>query len=140
MIEGARQGAEALNVETFHGVIEVVQNAEDQGASEVRLGLAAAGNERYLLLVHDGAPVEFRQLVAMSYAFLSTKREDAAATGRFGVGLKTLARIGSDLEIHGAPYHVMIERAGPRTIRAAPSVKELTWRTPTARIPRQSRS
>lgn len=88
MIEGARQGAEALNVEVFHGVIEVVQNAEGQGASEVRLGLASAGNDRYLLLVHDGAHVEFRQLVAMSYAFLSTKREDAASTGRFGVGLK----------------------------------------------------
>lgn len=123
MIEGARQGAEALNVETFHGVIEVVQNAEDQRASEVRLGLAASGTERFLLLVHDGAPVEFRQLVAMSYAFLSTKREDAASTGRFGVGLKTLARIGSDLEIHCAPYHVVIERAGPRTIRPAPAVK-----------------
>ena len=122
MIEGARQGAEALNVETFHGVIEVVQNAEDQGASEVRLGLASAGNDRYLLLVHDGARVEFRQLVAMSYAFLSTKREDAVSTGRFGVGLKTLARIGSDLEIHCAPYHVVIERAGPRTIRAAPAI------------------
>lgn len=119
MVEGAKQGAESLNVEAFHGVVEVVQNAEDQAATEVRIGMAREGRDDVLLLVHNGTRVEFHQLVAMSFAFLSTKREDAKATGRFGVGLKTLSRIATDLEIHGAPYHVEVETAGPRNIRAA---------------------
>ena len=40
MVQGAKQGAEALNVEAFHGIVEVVQNAEDQRATEVRIGIA----------------------------------------------------------------------------------------------------
>ena len=122
LVEGAKQGAEALNVEAFHGVAEVIQNAEDQGATEMRIGISREGPHQFLLLVHNGAAVEFRQLVAMSYAFLSTKREDANATGRFGVGLKTLSRIARDLEIHCAPYHVDVETTGPRTMRAAKDV------------------
>lgn len=122
MVEGAKQGAEALNVEAFHGVVEVVQNAEDQRATEVRIGISQDGPDQVLLLVHNGAPVEFHQLVAMSYAFLSTKREDAKATGRFGVGLKTLSRIARDLEIHCAPYHVDVETTGPRMMRAAADI------------------
>jgi hypothetical protein len=122
MVEGAKQGAEALNVEAFHGIVEVVQNAEDQGAREVRLGIAEDGPDQVLLLVHNGSPVELHQLVAMSFAFLSTKRDDAQATGRFGVGLKTLFRIATDLEIHCAPFHVEVETAGPRTIRAAKDI------------------
>lgn len=124
MVEGAKQGAEALNVEAFHGVLEVVQNAEDQGASEVSIAIANDGPEHVLLLVHNGAPIEFHQLVAMSYAFLSTKRDDAKATGRFGVGLKTLGRIARDLEIHCAPYDVDVRTEGPRAMRSVRDIPD----------------
>lgn len=40
MVEGGRQGAESLNVEAFHGIVEVIQNAEDQDATQVRLGMS----------------------------------------------------------------------------------------------------
>lgn len=122
LIEGARQGAESLNVEAYHGVVEVIQNAEDQGASELRIGYDESGERRSLLIVHDGRPVEFRHLVAMSFAFLSTKRDDPTATGRFGVGLKTLSRIATELEIHCSPYHVQVEATGPRSVRPAKNV------------------
>ena len=63
MVERAKQGAESLNVEAFHGIVEVVQNAEDQDATEVRLGLVREGRDEVLLLVHNGTPVVFHQLV-----------------------------------------------------------------------------
>src|SRR5712691_5231405 len=37
VLEGAQISAEQLNVESFHGLIEIVQNADDIHASEVRV-------------------------------------------------------------------------------------------------------
>jgi hypothetical protein len=57
-----------------------------------------------LLVVHDGKPVELRHVVGMSIAFLTTKLKEERSKGRFGIGLKTLARIGSNLEVHLIGY------------------------------------
>jgi hypothetical protein len=40
--------AEQLNVESFHGLIEIVQNADDLSASEVRVVIRKAGKHERL--------------------------------------------------------------------------------------------
>lgn len=107
-LEGAEISAEQLNVEQFHGVVEVVQNADDAGASELRVALRTRSGGRDLLFVHDGDVVRLPDLIAMALAFVSTKRDDATAKGRFGIGLKTLSRLGDTLTIHCGPYHASI--------------------------------
>ena len=108
-LEGAEMSAEQLNVERFQGVIEVVQNADDARANELRLALRQARGRREMLFVHDGSIARFPDVVAMALAFVSTKRGDAESKGRFGIGLKTLNALGGVLTIHSGPYHAQID-------------------------------
>lgn len=105
LLEGGNQGARQLNADASQGLREIVQNADDLGANVVRFGVRRLAGKRQLLIVHDGSPVELMHVLPMIYPFLSTKRGSARLKGRFGIGLKTLNRIGSDLSVHGHPYH-----------------------------------
>jgi hypothetical protein len=107
-LEGAEKSAEQLNVEPFRGIAEVVQNADDARASQLRLALRTGARGRELLFVHDGVPVRLNDLVAMAIAFVSTKQEEAGTKGRFGIGLKTLRAIGDALSVHSGHYHASI--------------------------------
>ena len=107
-IEGAEQAAKDLDIDEFHGIVEVLQNADDEGATELRLALRPRGKRRALLFAHDGGAIRLPDLVAMAVAFVSTKRDDAYKKGRFGIGLKTLRRLGSTLYVHCGPYHASI--------------------------------
>lgn len=105
LLDGGNEIARQLNADAFQGFREIVQNADDLGASNVRVGVRTARGKRRLLIVHDGAPVELMHVLPMIYPSISTKRNKARAKGRFGVGLKTLSRLGSGLTVHSAPYH-----------------------------------
>ena len=109
VLDGAQFSAKQLNVEDFHGVQEVVQNADDLGASEVRVAVRKRGARWTLLIAHDGSRVRIDHVIAMTLAFVSTKREDPRAKGRFGIGLKTLGRLGTKLTVHCFPYDFVIE-------------------------------
>ncbi len=122
ILRGATHGASQLNVEEFHGLIEIIQNADDVGATAVRIAIRRKADGPELLVVHDGGRVLLRHVVAMSFAFLTTKAEDAASKGRFGIGLKTLARLGSNLQVHCTPYHFVVGGHGPRSIAAAAEI------------------
>ena len=104
-IESAGHAAEGANVDPYQGVVEVLQNAEDRQAREVRIMLREGSAGRQMLIAHNGLPVEYEHVLAMMLPFVSTKRDDADLRGRFGIGLKTLRRICTDIEVHGAPYH-----------------------------------
>jgi hypothetical protein len=108
VLEGAEMSAEQLNPEPFRGVVEVLQNADDEKAGEVRLAVRTRSGRSQLLFVHDGEPVRLTDLVAMALAFVSPKRHDAMKKGRFGIGLKTLQALGDTLSVHCGPYHASI--------------------------------
>src|SRR3569832_229400 len=105
VLEGAARSAEGTNVEPFHGVVEVIQNADDQGAGEVRLMLRDGPRGRQMLLVHEGLPVTSHNVAGMMLPYVTTKEDDADQRGRFGIGLKTLRRISDRVAVHSGPYH-----------------------------------
>lgn len=105
VLEGAARSAEGTNVEPFHGVVEVIQNADDQGAGEVRFLLRDGPHGQQMLLVHEGAPVTFHHVAGMMLPYVTTKEDDADQRGRFGIGLKTLRRISDRVAVHSGPYH-----------------------------------
>ena len=107
-LQGADMGASQLAVDDTHGLLEVVQNADDQGASLIRFGMRTVAGSTQLLAAHNGETIDIRDVVAMLFAFVSTKRDDPEVTGKFGVGLKTLSRIASRLDVHCHPYHFSI--------------------------------
>lgn len=122
ILRGATHGASQLNVEEFHGLIEIIQNADDVGASVVRMAIRQKADGPELLVAHDGSRVLLRHVVAMSFAFLTTKTDESRSKGRFGIGLKTLSRLGSNLEVHCAPYHFVVRGHGPRSIPSAAAI------------------
>jgi hypothetical protein len=104
-IRTAARSAERLNVEPFQGLIEVIQNADDLRAGEVRFALRDVEGHRQLLIVHDGKPVTCHHVLGMIIPYFTTKEHDPDQRGRFGIGLKTLARVASSMSIHSHPYH-----------------------------------
>ena len=104
-IRTAARSAERLNVEPFQGLIEVIQNADDLQAKEVRFALRHVDGERQLLIVHDGKPVTCHHVLGMIIPYFTTKEHDPDQRGRFGIGLKSLARVALSMSIHSHPYH-----------------------------------
>ena len=67
VLEGAQMSAEQLNVEPFHGLIEIVQNADDLHASEVRVAVQESGKQSRLLIAHSGGErVKLHNVIAMT--------------------------------------------------------------------------
>ena len=105
MMENALHAAADLNIGPFQGLVEVIQNADDLGATEVRFALREQGGSQQLLVVHDGLPVTCQHLLGMALPYLTTKTNRVDQRGRFGIGLKTLNRIAEAIAVHSAPYH-----------------------------------
>jgi hypothetical protein len=118
MMRGAAAAAEDLNVEPFQGLTEVIQNADDLHASEVRFAFRKTNAGRELLIVHNGQPVACQHVLGMALPFVTTKTNRTDQRGRFGIGLKTLKRIADDLAIHSAPYHFSGDQLSVRVVPA----------------------
>ncbi len=100
--EGASRIVRSSNVEREHGLVEVLQNADDLGASELRIQIG--GDGRSLHVSHDGTRVRAPHVLGMAQALITTKTSDERATGKFGVGLKTLSRMSDRFSVHSWPY------------------------------------
>ena len=105
MMISASHAAEDLNVGQFQGLVEVIQNADDVRANEVRFMLRNNDGKSQLMVVHDGQPVACQHVLGMALPFITTKLQRIDQRGRFGIGLKTLRRIASAIAVHSAPYH-----------------------------------
>ena len=69
-----------------HFVYEILQNADDYGATEVLFKLSK--NE--VVIEHSGVPFKEENVKAITYFGKSTSREDLVKTGRFGIGFKSV--------------------------------------------------
>lgn len=102
ILEGARGGAELLSGDRLQGLTEIIQNADDAGATEVHFLLQPDA----LLIVHNGHPVSLRDVHALATPWITTKHQDSKAIGRFGIGLMTLQALSGTLEMHSGLYDV----------------------------------
>jgi len=114
IVANARAAAQVLSGDRLQGLSEIVQNADDAGASQVRI----VHVDDALLAVHDGQPLTLRNVHALAAPWLTTKRDDAGATGRFGIGLLTLHALADAFELHSADYHL---RLGDPTLATIPA-------------------
>jgi hypothetical protein len=108
---GQLDNADMLSSDPLQVLSELVQNADDAKASEVRFRLDAG----QLLVAHDGRDVRLRDLQFLALPGLSGKREDPLATGRFGIGLSTIRSLTNAWEIHQGPFRVQFEGSTIRT-------------------------
>jgi hypothetical protein len=69
-----------------HFIFEILQNADDYGATEVYFRLSRSE----LVIEHNGKPFFEDNVKAITYFGRSTSRDDLVKTGRFGVGFKSV--------------------------------------------------
>lgn len=103
-LDAARDSGDLLSSDKLQGVSEIIQNADDVDASQVRLVL----RPNDLWVGHNGRPIQLRHVLGLATPWLTTKRSEAAPIGRFGIGLMTLRSISNTLEVHCHPYHIKL--------------------------------
>ena len=69
-----------------HFVYEILQNADDYGATEILFKLSKDD----IVIEHNGVPFKEKHVKAITYIGKSTSREDLVKTGRFGIGFKSV--------------------------------------------------
>lgn len=114
-LENGRNSAAMLSADRLQGLSEMIQNADDAQASQVRVALLADG----LWVAHDGKPIELEHVFGIAIPWITTKSHDAAATGRHGIGLMTLRSLSPYLQVHCPPYHVELAASALSPIDAA---------------------
>jgi hypothetical protein len=120
--DGIDAAVEDLHVRPERALAEIAQNADDCQATALRLMLRDGPTGRQLLCTHDGTRVTLRDAVGMTFAYISGKREHARSTGKFGIGLKTIAGMAGSFEVHSRPYHFSVERQHPVWTEPQPDI------------------
>jgi hypothetical protein len=83
---GIRDIVEELYPDRAHFLFELLQNAEDAGATEVMFDLRPDG----LTFEHDGRPFDERDIWGITNIGKGTKKAQEDKIGRFGVGFKAV--------------------------------------------------
>ncbi len=68
-LDAARDTGDLLSSDRLQGLAEIVQNADDVDASQIRLILRPTD----LLVSHNGSPVQLRDVLGLATPWLSTK-------------------------------------------------------------------
>jgi len=100
-----------LYTDKTHFVYELLQNAEDAGATAVFINQRA----QYIEVLHDGLPFTMSNAQSLCDAANSDKNvEGSTAIGKFGVGFKAVFAICSRVELYSEPSRRPIPDALPR--------------------------
>lgn len=83
---GLRELVEELYPDKAHFIYELLQNAEDAGAEQVKFQL----EDSQLIFAHDGRPFTENDVWGITNIGKGTKRDDEDKIGRFGVGFKAV--------------------------------------------------
>jgi hypothetical protein len=94
-----------LYSERTHFIFELIQNAEDAGATELAFELF----EDRLELRHDGRPFTEADVRGLCGVGQSGKSGDLTAIGKFGIGFKSVYAYAKSPRVHSAGEHFRIE-------------------------------
>jgi hypothetical protein len=95
-----------LYSERAHFIFELIQNAEDAGATELTFELSADRLE----VRHDGRPFTAADVRGICGVSQGTKADDLTQIGRFGIGFKSVYAYTDSPRIYGSDEHFRIEK------------------------------
>ena len=103
--DGIKQLLTDLYPDNAHFIYELLQNAEDAGASEVRFVL----KEDSAIFEHNGSRIfSLKDVDAITSIGFSTKRDDYTSIGKFGIGFKAVFAYTATPEIESGEFHFCI--------------------------------
>jgi len=88
-----------------HFIYEILQNAEDAHAKEVRFEIF----EDRLDIYHDGNDFDIEDIDGVTGIGISRKKDDLTSIGKFGVGFKSVFAITETPYIFSGEYRIKIE-------------------------------
>lgn len=88
-----------------HFIYEILQNAEDAGATEINFKLSRDKLE----IKHNGKDFDFEDVEGITGIGISTKKDDVNAIGKFGVGFKSVFAITKTPIVYSGFYHFKID-------------------------------
>ncbi|MEH1053687.1 hypothetical protein V6U89_00500 [Micromonospora sp. CPCC 206171] len=94
-----------LYADRTHFIFELLQNAEDAGASRVTFALHA---DR-LVVEHDGRPFNEQDVRGICGVDASTKTGELTSIGKFGIGFKSVYAYTRSPEVHSESEHFRIQ-------------------------------
>ncbi|MFF2031102.1 sacsin N-terminal ATP-binding-like domain-containing protein [Arthrobacter sp. NPDC058192] len=104
--EGLRRLLADLYPDNAHFIYELLQNAEDAGAREVKFSLRTDG----LKVEHDGPRLfDLENIKSITGIGQSTKANDATSIGKFGVGFKAVYAYTQTPVIHSGVHSFEIQ-------------------------------
>lgn len=107
-----------------HFVFELLQNAEDAGASRISFSL----QEDHLEVRHNGRYFDDDDVRGVCGVDEGTKADDLTKIGKFGIGFKSVYAYTTRPEIHSGGEHFYIENY-VRPYQAEPREAGKTWTT-----------
>ncbi|MCD6388783.1 MAG: hypothetical protein J7L69_05175, partial [Desulfobulbaceae bacterium] len=103
--EGIKRLLTELYPDNAHFIYELLQNAEDPGATEVRFTLS----DDEIEFEHNGVRLfDLKDIESITSIGVSTKRDDSTNIGKFGVGFKAVFAYTNAPEIHSGEFHFRI--------------------------------
>ena len=88
-----------------HFIYEILQNAEDAGATRIEFRVTD-----HLEIRHDGRPFTEADVRGVCGIGKGTGRDDLTRIGKFGIGFKSVYAYTSTVEVHSGNEHFTIER------------------------------
>ncbi|WP_421735724.1 sacsin N-terminal ATP-binding-like domain-containing protein [Cellulomonas sp.] len=105
----ATTNAAQLSDDRLQGLAELLQNADDVGATDAYFMVDTEGHR--LLFGHNGGDFTLPDVWSLTIPWLSDKAGESDALGRFGIGLKTLQSLSQTLEVHNGYFHLHLGRS-----------------------------
>jgi len=94
-----------LYTDPSHFIYELLQNAEDEGAKEIRFELFKDRLDVY----HNGKEFDLQDIDGVTGIGISKKKEDLNLIGKFGVGFKSVFAVTQNPYIFSGEYDIKIE-------------------------------
>ncbi len=113
-----------LYSDSFHFIYELLQNADDAGASEVIFDLT----DKSLKVTHNGKKLfDINDVNSITTVGSSTKKDDVNKIGTFGAGFKSVFAITKAPHIHSGDFHFKItDRIVPEEIKSKNIGQQIT--------------
>lgn len=119
-LKSATDNAGFLSEDRLQGLAELIQNADDLGATHAHVAVDTVGSR--LLFGHNGAGLTLHDVWALAIPWLSLKVAEEDQLGRFGIGLKTLQSLSEVMEVSEGHFNVHL---APDTLEVLDS--PLSW-------------